>query len=122
MYTAYVLTEKSRKVLHLLYPAKYPEFIGHHITEHFGVPADTPAPDEPVLVQVVGYIDTGDGLEGFVVEIDGDSKRESDGGTYHITWSLDRDKGYKPFNTNQHVNEATPVKPITIDVTSEVLK
>lgn len=121
MYTAYALTEKTRKVLHILYPPKYPEFIGHHITEKFGVPSDASPPDEPVLVQVVGYIDNGDGVEGFTVEIDGTSDRP-DGGTYHITWSIDRDKGYKPFNTNEYTGDASSMKPITIEVTPKVFK
>ena len=121
MYTAYALTQKSRKVLYLLYPPKYPEFIGHHITEEFGVPKDAAPPDEPVLVQVVGYIDNGDGVEGFVVEIDGSSDRPS-GGKYHITWSIYRERGYKPFNTNEYTGDAEPIKPVTIEVTPEVFR
>ena len=121
MYTAYALTQHTRKVLYILYPPRYPEFIGHHITEKFGVSADTPPPEEPVLVQAVGYIDNGEGIEGFVVEIDGSSDRP-DGGTYHITWSINRDKGYKPVNTNEYTDEAEPMKPITIDVTPEIFK
>jgi hypothetical protein len=121
MYTAYELTEKSRKVLTYLYPPKYPDFIGHHITEQFGVPEGTPAPDEPVLVQVVGHIDNGDGVEGFLVEIDGTSDRPS-GGKYHVTWSIDRSKGYKPFNTNQYTKEAAPIAAVAIQVKANVFR
>lgn len=121
MYTAYTLTNVSRKKLYLLYPPKYPEFIGHHITEEFGVPAGTEAPADPVLVQVVGYIDNGEGVEGFLVEVDGTSDRPS-GGKYHITWSIDRDKGFKPFHTNDHTGDATPISPITITVVPETLR
>lgn len=121
MYTAYKLTQKSRQKLAYLYPPKYPEFIGHHITEKFGVGPDEPAPDEPVLIQVVGYIDNGEGVEGFLVEIDGESDRPS-GGKYHITWSIDRSKGFKPVNTNDYVNQAEEVRPVTIHAEPVVLK
>jgi hypothetical protein len=121
MYTAYVLTEKSRKTLFFLFPPKYPEVIGHHITETFGVSKDAEAPEMPTLVEVVGYIDNGDGVEGFLVEIDGSSDRPS-GGKYHITWSIDRDKGYKPVNTNDYTNDAKPVKPVRLQVEPKVLR
>ena len=121
MYTAYQLTEKSRKVLYYLYPPSYPEFIGHHITEKFGVSSDEPAPEMPTLVEVVGYINNEDGVEGFLVEIDGSSNRPS-GGKYHITWSIDREKGYKPVNTNDYVDIAKPVKPVRIEVKPVVLR
>jgi hypothetical protein len=121
MYTAYGLTDKTRKMLQYLFPPKYPEFIGHHITEQFGVPDGTPPPGEPVLVQVVGYIDNDDGVEGLLIEIDGTSDRPS-GGKYHVTWSIDRSKGYKPFSTNKYVNEAKPISPIKIQVEPNVFK
>ena len=121
MYTAYTLTNVSKKTLYLLYPPKYPEHIGHHITEEFGVPAGTEAPDDPTLVEVVGYIDNGEGVEGFLVEVNGTSDRSS-GGKYHITWSIDREKGYKPFHTNDYTDDAVAIRPIRITVTPEVLR
>lgn len=81
----------------------------------------TEAPEMPTLVEVVGYIDTGDGLEGFLVEVNGKSDRPS-GGKYHITWSIDRDKGYKPVNTNDHVNKAKPVKSVRLSVEPQLLR
>ena len=120
MYTAYTLMNVSRKKLYLLYPPKYPEFVGHHITEEFGVSAGAEKPDDPTLVEIVGYIDNGDGLEGFLVEVDGTSDRPS-GGKYHITWSIDRSKGYKPYNTNDFIDQAEPIHPIRITVNPEVL-
>lgn len=121
MYTAYTLTEKSRKVLYYLNPPKYPEVIGHHITERFGIPEKTPIPKKPELVQVVGYFDSGDGIEGFLVEVNGSSKRP-DGGLYHITWSLDRGAGYKPVHSNKFVEQAKRLStPVTIEVTPELL-
>lgn len=121
MYTAYTLTNVSRKKLYLLYPPKYPDFIGHHITEEFGVPVGTEAPPDPQLVEVVGYIDSGDGVEGFLVEVNGKSERPS-GGKYHITWSIDRENGKKPVHTNEYVDQAKAISPIRITVVPEVLK
>jgi hypothetical protein len=121
MYTAYALTEKSRKVLYMLYPPKYPDFLGHHITEKFGVPSNTPVPEEPTLVELVGYIDNGEGVEGFLVEIDGLRDRP-DGGKYHLTWSINRKKGFKPVHTNNYVLESKPISPVRIEVEPKLLK
>lgn len=96
-YTAYVLDDASKNILAERFPPKYPEFIGHHITVEFGVPADTDVP-VPANIKVIGYKDSGDGLEALVVSVNG-STRRPDGQTYHITWSLDRSK-YSPVDSN----------------------
>lgn len=97
MYTAYVLDNASRLTLAEKFPPKYPNFIGHHVTVQFGVPKDTPPPP-PANLKVVGYADSGDGLEALVVAVDGETERP-DGKIYHITWSLD-DTKYKPVDSN----------------------
>jgi len=115
MYTAYTLEPGSRQKLMHLYPPKYPNVMGHHITEKFGV-QDGSVPPMPSDVQVVGYIDNGKDVEGFLVEVNGTINRPS-GGKYHITWSLDRSKGAKPVHTNAYTDEAVMLKrPIPIDV------
>jgi hypothetical protein len=96
-YTAYVLDEQSRAALAKQFPPKYPEFVGHHVTVQFGVPRDTAAPPA-AKIEVVGYADSGDGLEALVVSVNGSTTRP-DGKVYHITWSLDRSK-YKPVDSN----------------------
>lgn len=123
MYTAYVLDKASRKKLKKAFPPKYSEFIGHHVTLKFGVPKDTPVPRKPDKIEVVGYADTGDGLEALVVEVNGNRKR-ADGRVYHITWSLDRSAGYKPKDSNNLVsNKYTMIRPpIEINTTPELLK
>ena len=113
MYTGYEIDQDSRSKLAQLYPPKYPNFMGHHITEAFGV-KDGSVPEQPQQILVVGYINNGEDVEGFVVEIDGTTARP-DGGTYHLTWSIDRSKGAKPVHTNNHVNEAERIRPIEID-------
>ena len=115
MYNGYGIEAGSRQKLLTLYPPKYPNVIGHHITEKFGV-RNGEVPPQPETVLVVGYINNGDDVEGFVVEIDGTTRR-SDGSTYHITWSIDRSKGAKPVHTNNYTKDAVPLKrPIEIDV------
>jgi hypothetical protein len=98
MYTAYVLTDESREMLLEKFPPKYSEVVAHHVTVEFGVPEGTEPPEE-AIVKVIGEADSGDGLQALVVSVDG-STRRPDGGTYHITWSLNRDK-YKPVDSNE---------------------
>jgi hypothetical protein len=115
MYNGYELESGSRQKLLDLFPPKYSTLIGHHITEKFGI-KDKEVPEQPNKVMVVGYIDNGEDVEGFLVEIDGTSDRP-EGGKYHITWSIDRASGAKPYHTNMYVDKAVPLKrPIEIDV------
>lgn len=119
-YTAYVLDQESRAALAKQFPPKYPEFIGHHITVQFGVPRDAVAPTA-AKVEVVGYTDSGDGLEALVVSVDGETTRP-DGKVYHITWSLDRSK-YKPVDSNALVMKGNwlAVEDGTVQVTPATL-
>lgn len=121
-YTAYVLNDTDRALLSNAYPPKYPEHVGHHVTVEFGVPEGTSAP-EPANVKVVGYIDSGDGLEALVVSVNGSTQRP-DGKTYHITWSLDRSK-YSPKDSNTLLNNLgkryTMIRPISVQTTPAVL-
>jgi len=122
MYTAYVLTDESRCQLEEKYPPKYPKFIGHHVTVDFGVPNDTVAPEE-AEVKVIGFKDSGDGLEALVVSVNGEQTRP-DGSKYHITWSLDPEK-YAPKDSNKLLKESywyTLSLPTAIDTTPEVIK
>lgn len=97
-YQAFELDAASRTKLARAFPPKFPEFIGHHITYAFGVTADTPLPEAQTF-KVVGYVCDPAGLEALVVEVDGTTARP-DGKVYHCTWSLDRDAGFKPVNSN----------------------
>ena len=108
MYTAYVLTDHTRAQLLKMFPPKYERngfnnaTIAHHVTEEFGVPADTELP-EPVCVEIIGHLDTEDGLEVLVVTVNGEYFRK-DNNLYHITWSLDPEK-YKPVDSNKALQE-----------------
>lgn len=97
-YTAYVLDNASRDALLKKFPPKYPKVVAHHVTNEFGVPATTEAP-QPADVKVIGYVDSGDGLEVLVCTVNGKPERP-DGKRYHITWSLDPEK-YSPVDSNK---------------------
>lgn len=113
MYTGYELTQESRNMLLSKFPPKNPTVLGHHITEQFGVPSDHPPPEPPSEVLVVGYIEA-EGLEGLLVSVNGRVHRPT-GGKYHITWSIDKNLGRKPVDTNKFVDTAQPVDSIRID-------
>jgi len=122
MYTAYVLSEQSRKQLAEVFPPKFSDHIGHHITIAFGVPKGTETPKQPTDVKVIGYVCDDEGLETLLVSVDGSAARP-DGKTFHITWSLERDK-FKPKDSNELIEHGIlqlgPIVPIT--VTPAVLK
>jgi hypothetical protein len=120
MYIAYELDKKSRQALAAVFPPKYADFVGHHITLRMAKKNDSKLPSMPNSVKVVGYADDGDGLEVLVVEINGKTSRP-DGKTFHITWSLDRSKGKKPVHSNGLVaNGFTRVDPIDIKAKPEL--
>ena len=118
-YSAYVLDQSSRDVLEKRFPPKYPTFVGHHVTVQFGVRDAVPPP--PAQLKVVGYVDSGDGLEALVVSVNGSTTRQ-DGKIYHITWSLTEGK-YKPVDSNTvlKAKRYTIVRSIPINGTPELL-
>jgi len=102
LYSAYVLTDESRKKLLSLFPVAYPaRVVAHHVTVQFG---NVSADDIPTGkdIKVVGTVDSGDGLQALVVSVDGEVDRQ-DGSVYHITWSLDN--GYKPVDSNKIIKK-----------------
>lgn len=92
------LSEKSRSELAKIFPPKFPEFIGHHITYGMRKKGDDTLPHADSF-RVVGYAINEEGLETLVVEVDGSTSRP-DGKIFHITWSLDRSAGFKPVHSN----------------------
>jgi len=117
-YQAFELSSESRSKLAAQFPPKFPEFIGHHITYKTGVKSDVPLPEASTFT-VVGYAVDEEGIEALVVEVDGSSVRE-DGRTYHITWSLDRSKGFKPVKSNDLLKNGYQTVPsINISATAK---
>lgn len=113
MFTGYELTSSAKNALIQAFPPKYERVICHHIIEKYGVSKKEPAPEMPENVEVIGYIDSGDGVEGFLVSINGSTKRP-DGKDYHITHSISQDR--KPVETNNYIANAVKINPIAIRV------
>jgi hypothetical protein len=119
-YQAFEVSAASRSALAEVFPPKFPEFIGHHITYKFGVSSDQPLPEASTL-RVVGYACDEAGIEALVVEVDGTTVRP-DGKTFHITWSLDREAGFKPVKSNDLIAQQGYEKipsPINITATAK---
>ena len=101
------------------FPPKYPKVVCHHITEKFPAVFGDKPPPAPNSVQVVGEFDSGDGVQGLLVEINGSSTRPN-GGKYHITLSLGENR--KPVESNMYVDDAVPVIPMDINVTPKKIQ
>lgn len=114
MYTAYVLSTEAQEKLLKRFPPKYEKVIAEHITAKFGVYKDEPLPPY-ADIKVVGYADSGDGIEAAVVSVDGNTQRE-DKKYFHITLSLDPEK-YKPVDSNELIGygQYTLILPIEIE-------
>lgn len=109
-YEAFVLTPESRAQILAHYPPKHPNVIAHHVTHAFGVKEGhsvgtlinkikleygllyTP-------IKVLGHVFNG-GVQAVIVEVVG-AERRPDGKRYHITISIDQDRGYKPADSNK---------------------
>ncbi|HWV12845.1 MAG TPA: hypothetical protein VN110_06065 [Sphingobium sp.] len=92
------LDAAERALLLDRFPPLWPDVIADHITLSSGVAEDAPLP-EPEQAQIVGSISDGDGLQALIVVVGGHSGRP-DGGTFHITWSLDRSRGREAVQSN----------------------
>lgn len=113
MFTGYELTTSTRNQLLEIFPPKYERVICNHITEKYGVAKNAPAPEMPSNICVIGYIDSGDGVEGLLVEINGSTVRP-DGAKYHITLSIATNR--KPVDTNKYTDNAEIIDPIPLRV------
>lgn len=91
----FVINQQDRNKILSKFKPKFPEIILHHIT--YNGPKDE-IPELTDDFEIVGYSMV-DGLEAFVIAINGDINRP-DGGIYHTTFSIDRDKGFKPVHSN----------------------
>jgi hypothetical protein len=107
-YVGWELDHQDRDTLLGMIAPAYPDVIAHHVTLHMGegaLPVETEG-------QVVGFADDGHGVQALVVEIAGTTNRPG-GGTYHITWSIDRAAGRKPVDSN-HVIADKGVIPFSV--------
>jgi len=128
----YELSKESKAMLKAKFPPKYPDVRYDHVTiEMGGLGAHLPEPAQKV--EVVGIADDGNGIEAFIVRVNGTPMRK-DGRAWHITASFDssknapavfdifsepgeeKEKPYKPVTSNgflaQVLDEKGKLKPI----------
>jgi hypothetical protein len=91
------LERDDREALLARCPATYARPIADHVTLRAHVAATAALPP-PAAGLIVGRSDDGAGVEAMVVQVDGSTARP-DGGTYHITWSLE--PGRKAVESNE---------------------
>ncbi len=110
---AWVLPERDRALLLKVFPPRYPDVLAHHITHIHGVPDDTALPTTS-RARIIGETDDGKGVQALVVDM---GHERPGGGTYHITWSIDRAAGRAPKHSNLAIAEVgyEPVTPIVLD-------
>jgi hypothetical protein len=94
----WLLEEGERTGLLQRFAPAYPDVIAHHVTLASGTNERTPVPRE-TEGEIIGLADDGEGVQALVVRIAGTVTRP-DGGTYHITWSLDRAKTREARDSN----------------------
>ena len=97
--TGWKLDETERPRLLEQIPPLWPDVIADHITLDANAAADDPLPPDE-SAEIIGGISDGEGLQALIVAVGGATGRP-DGGTYHITWSLDRSKGREPVQSNE---------------------
>lgn len=104
-YIGWALDRKEVEGLKKIFKPSFPDVLAHHVTHTFGVSPDHPLPLE-VTGDLYGYAKDDDGVEAFIVEIGGSLTRP-DGKLYHVTWSIDRSKGFKPVDSNKLIAKGT---------------
>ncbi|SMC31739.1 hypothetical protein [Novosphingobium sp. B1] len=84
----------QRDALLAALPLRYGRPVADHVT--LSVSGNV-LPNPVTSSAIVGHADDGQGVEAYVVEIDGSTARP-DGGTWHITWSLAEGRAAKESN------------------------
>ena len=90
------LDRDQRKELLQQFPPRFGNVVADHVTLAVKAAGDAPLPLE-TDGEIIGRADDGSGVEAMVVAIGGTSDRP-DGGTYHITWSLEDGRQAKESN------------------------
>lgn len=92
------LDSDERSALLLRLPPAFPDAVANHVTLKSHVGPDEPLPPA-ATGEIVGEATDGVGVQAMIVCIDGTTDRPG-GGTYHITWSLDRAAGRTAIESN----------------------
>lgn len=107
MPSGWKLEPECRDRLLALFPPRYAQIVASHVTRNVRAGPREPLPPLIRHARVVGHVDDGSGVEALVVALDGSTNR-TDGGTWHITWSLA--EGRSPRESND-VLAQIPWKP-----------
>ena len=94
--TGWKLDPDQRRELLQQFPPKFRNVVADHVTLQSKAADDAPLPQE-TDGEIVGRVDDGRGVEAMIVAIGGTTDRP-DGGTYHITWSLEDGREAKESN------------------------
>lgn len=97
------LDRTERETLLVRFPPSWPVVIADHITLDAHPRCGDPLPKQ-TTAKIIGSVDDGDGLQAMVVAID-ESTERPDGNIFHITWSLDRERGRKPVDSLATIRE-----------------
>lgn len=97
--TGWKLDHQERAQLLRRFAPHWPDTIADHVTLKGDAGRNDPLPQSR-NAEIVGRVDDGKGLQAMIVAIEGTTDRP-DGSTYHITWSLDRQRGRKPVDSNE---------------------
>ena len=92
----WILDRSERTRLLERFQPAWPDVIADHVT--LGAMGEQIMPTA-TTGEVVGSINDGEGVQALIVAIDGTTRRP-DGRTYHITWSIDRQRGRRPVESN----------------------
>lgn len=103
------LDRAEREALLARLPPRYAQAIADHVTLRSRVHEQSALPPATVGV-IVGRSDDGRGVQAMVVQVDGSTGRP-DGGTYHITWSLEPGREARESNDVIRACGWQPVEP-----------
>lgn len=101
-YNGYELTDSAHYQLLGHIEPIHPDVVAHHVTHEFGVYESLPPDTNSVRVVAVA---NNDRVQAAIVKVGGTTQRP-DGGTYHITISLDRAAGAKPKDSNDLIADS----------------
>lgn len=113
-YTGFELDQNTISKLMSKFPPRYPNVYVHHVT--FCMGRNVALLQTNPLIKAYGYVTDGESIEAILVTVNGNFNRP-DGRKYHITMSLDKEKGRKPVHSNDLIeaNDFLPIDSLLIN-------
>jgi|WetSurSiteA1Bulk_404760.scaffolds.fasta_scaffold00002_62 hypothetical protein len=93
----------DRKKLLKTFKPKYKDVFADHITHEISASEGDKRP-KVKGARIIGHVDNGEDLEALVAKVGSNLKRP-DRGQYHVTLSLDKDKGRNPVDSNDIISD-----------------